>query len=237
MLQQRGRNPIIAPVAAGTITQGRRQSEQAAALQREQMAQQERLQRAQMAQQERLARARAQAETATPSVAHVASLIKATTDAAARRGQPFSAVVQALQSPNSLGALQQFGMNVDDAVNLAKGYYEPTLRSGAFGQDVQLSLAEGPKNLMVPANRELRQNMFNRGIGFDATLANARQRALDSAIRDFQQFSLQQPQKIEEGAYRDPITGEIFHVDQWGNKTFPGAGATGGIGGLSNLGR
>jgi len=241
MLYLKARNPIVAPVPAGTITQGRRHSEQQAAIQREQLAQQaaiEReqaafrreqlaqqlaLERAQMAQRERLALL-TQMGAPQPSIAHAASLIKETTDAAARQGRTFTEVVRALQSPASLGALQGLGLSVDDAVRLAKQYYEPTLREGLFATDIKPQMPQPllQENLArfipAPTRRSLAGLSPDAHIQSITDAANLRRIALDAAILDFQRHSPQQMEHIKPGVYRDPLTNQMFSIDEHGNR-------------------
>ena len=225
--QARAANPVQSPVAPGTITQSRRQADEQAKLQREQMAQQERLARL------------SQAPKQQPNVGEVASLIKATTDAAAKQGRSFSDVVQALQSPGSLSALQQYGLSVDDAINLAKQYYGPTLQSG-FGGDIPMPQATpSPLQNLLPGRQfdplKATVNDYQQR-SMQQQQEQARQSILESALKDFQQYSSQH-QEVKEGTYRDPVTGEIYYLDKWGNKTYAGTDGATGTGGLGGLGQ
>ena len=186
----RAANPVQSPAAPGTITQARRQADEQAKLQREQMALQERL--------ARLARARSGGGGSSGgNVSQVASLIKATTDAAARQGRSFSDVIQSLKSPKGLGMLEMYGISLEQAIQLAKQYYEPMLNFDSFATN-----ANPPRHLLSP---DMVLDTYNTRQGF---FSNAQQ--------DFQQYMPQQPDEyIREGYYRRP-DGSVYQIGSAG---------------------
>lgn len=224
MLQQGAANPISAPVAAGTPTQRRVEADAAQSRWEQEFAANERHRAAQLAQQ--------RASAKKPQIQQISSMIKEMTDAAARSGNTFSDVMQALQSPGALGALQESGVSMDQAMELAKQYYGSTLQPGRFAGDVNAPLS---KNMMVPSQPSLRDAVKNMG-GFDFEQSRAKQSALDKALQNFQQFSPQPaPREIKPGLYEDPVTGKRFTVNQWGqivNEGDPGWGTISGLSGI-----
>ena len=196
----RAARPVESPAAPGTITQARRQADEQAKLQREQMAQQ-------MAIARMNARARSGGGSSfgNMSKGQVAGWIKGLADEYARQGHTYSQVVQKLQDPQYFGIWESGVMKLDEAVKLAKQYYEPHLSappsSRSFGQAV---------NTKYPTFHE----------GFD--YAPAPSAHLDRAMQDLLKTAGQGHQKIQQGTFKDPVTGKLYNVDPWGTIIYEG---------------
>lgn len=151
MLQTlRAARPAESPVAAGTITQTRRHSEEQAKLQREQMAQQERLAAAARA----AARAgRARGPAAPQGIHAVAGAIRAMSDRAINEGRPFKDLEQTLNNELLLGYFHQHGVKPGDALELAKTYYSYGLEGSGFGRGTLGSLPQMYNEVQQPVPR------------------------------------------------------------------------------------
>ena len=208
----RAAKPVESPAAPGTITQARRHSEEQARLQREQMALQERLARMSAA----AARSSAGAQqTQAPGIQNVAGAIQMAANAAAREGRPFSDVIQALNDPETLKFFHSHGVKMDDAVNLARSYYEPHLSDDALANPTSRSF--GQALLSDPKYSPMHE-------GFD--YAPPPQEYVQRALQDLAQHTApaqSQDKQIQPGLYERP-NGTRYQLLATGRKIELGSG-------------
>lgn len=142
-----------------------------------------------------------------PGVHNVAGSIQAAVAAAARDGKPFSEVIKALNDPSVLMMFQQYGVKMDDAIALAKQYYEPTLQAGQFASGVSVDYGQPRISQYQGSVQTPLQGAFDSVHNFASQYGtrSAQEKALEMAMADFGRYSpAQQDRLIQPGLYEGP---------------------------------